>query len=79
MTSQTNDAGKINGVELVAPLKYLINFWRTLEMSLINCEVNFILTWSANCAIISTNNSKSYICNNRNKSLRSSSYFINAR
>ena len=28
------------------PLKYLSNFWRTLEVPLINCEVNLILTWS---------------------------------
>ena len=31
--------------------KYLSNFWRTLEMSLINCEVNLILTWSPACVI----------------------------
>ena len=36
-------------------LKYLCNFWRTLEMPLINCEINLILTWSANCFIVSTN------------------------
>ena len=30
-------------------LKYLSNFWQILEMRLINCEINFILTWSANC------------------------------
>ena len=36
------------------PLKYLSNFWRTLEMFLINCELNLILTWSANCVIVST-------------------------
>ena len=29
----------------MVPLKYLSNFWRTLEMPLINCEVNLILTW----------------------------------
>ena len=28
------------------PLKYLINFWRTLEMPLVNCEINLILIWS---------------------------------
>ena len=39
----------------MVPLKYLSNFWRTLEMPLINCEVNLILTWSANCVIIYTN------------------------
>ena len=40
----------------MVPLKYLSNFWRTLEMPSINCEVNLILTWSANCVIVSTNN-----------------------
>ena len=39
----------------MAPLKYLSNFWRTLEMSLINCEVELILTWSRDCVIIYTN------------------------
>ena len=33
------------------PLKYLSNFWRTLEMPLLKCEINHILTWSANCAV----------------------------
>ena len=36
------------------PLKYLSNFWRTLEMPLINCEVQLILNWSTNCVIIYT-------------------------
>ena len=35
-------------------LKYLSNFWRTLEMPLINCEVELILNWSTNCVIIYT-------------------------
>ena len=38
----------------MVPLKYLNNFWRTLEMPLINCEVELILTWSADCVIIYT-------------------------
>ena len=33
----------------MVPLKYLSNFWRTLEMPLINCEVNLIFTWSSAC------------------------------
>ena len=33
------------------PLKYLSNLWRTLEIPLINCEVNLILTWSKDCVI----------------------------
>ena len=35
----------------MVPLKYLSNFGRTLEMPLINCEVNLILTWSSTCVI----------------------------
>ena len=31
------------------PLKYWSIFWRTLEMLFINCEINLILTWPANC------------------------------
>ena len=38
----------------MVPLKYLSNFWRTLAMLLINCEVNLILSWSANCVIVYT-------------------------
>ena len=29
-------------VEIIAPLKYLSNFWRTFEMPLINCEIILI-------------------------------------
>ena len=35
----------------MVPLKYLINFWRTLEIPLINCESSSTLTWSPNCVI----------------------------
>ena len=35
----------------MVPLKYLSNFWRTLEMQLINCEDNLILTCSSTCVI----------------------------
>ena len=45
ITGQTGDDGT-KYVEIMVPLKYLSNFWRTLEMPLINCEVNLILTWS---------------------------------
>ena len=41
--------------EIIVPLKYISNFWRTFEVPLINCEVNLILTWSANCVLIYTN------------------------
>ena len=51
---QTNNNGIIN-VKVMVPLKYLSNFWRTLEMSLINCEIELILTWTRDYVIIYTN------------------------
>ena len=39
----------------MVPLKYLSNFSRTLEMLLINCEVNLILTYSSTCVITNSN------------------------
>ena len=45
ITGETPDDGNTKDVEIIVPLKYLSNFWRTLEMPLINCEVNLILTW----------------------------------
>ena len=50
---KTPTAGNTKDVEIIVPLKYLSNFWRTLEMPLINCEVNLILTWSKDCVISS--------------------------
>ena len=52
ITGQTDNNGRIDNVEIMVPLKYLSNFWRTLEMPLINCEINLILTWFANSFII---------------------------
>ena len=41
-----------NDVKIVVPLKYLSNFWRNLNIPLINCEVELILTWFKNCVLI---------------------------
>ena len=48
-SGQTDNNGRINNVEIMVPLRCLSNFWRTLKMSLINCEVELILNWSADC------------------------------
>ena len=40
-----------NGVKIVVPLKYLSNFWRSLEMPFINCKVELSLTWNPNCVL----------------------------
>ena len=42
ITGKTPAAGNTKDVEVIVPLKYLSNFWTTLEMPLINCEVNLI-------------------------------------
>ena len=46
------DIGKIDNVEIKVLLKYLSNFWKTLKMSLINCEVEFFVKQSSSCVII---------------------------
>ena len=69
ITGKTPDDENTKNVEIIAPLKYLSNFWRTLEMPLINCEVNLILTWSSTCVITNSTgagkfqitDSKSYV------------------
>ena len=47
------DANKVgnNETEVVIPLKYLSNFWRSLNIPLINYEVELILSWSKNCIL----------------------------
>ena len=45
IAGKTPDDGNEKDVEIMVPLKYLSNFWTTLEMPLINCEVSLILTW----------------------------------
>ena len=51
ITGNTPADGNTKDVEIIVPLKYLSNFWRTLEMPLIICEVNLILIWSSTCVI----------------------------
>ena len=51
MTGKTPSNGNTKDAEIIVPLKYLSNFWKTPEMPLINCEVNLILTWSKECVI----------------------------
>ena len=45
ITGKTANNSNEKDVEIMVPSKYLSNFWRTLEMPLINCGVNLILTW----------------------------------
>ena len=47
-TEQVNTKIKKN-LNIVVPLKHLSNFWKTLDIPLINWEVSLILTSSENC------------------------------
>ena len=38
-------------VKVVVPLKYLSNFFRSLEMPLINCKIKLNLTWKKECVL----------------------------
>ena len=41
----------LTNVKLAIPLRFLNNFWISLNIPLINCEVELILTWSKNCVL----------------------------
>ena len=47
------DASKVgeNETEVAIPPNYLSNFWRSLNIPLINCETELILTWSKYCTL----------------------------
>ena len=54
LTYGGDDAEKVgkNETEIVVPLKDLSNFWRTLDIPLINCEIELILTWFKSCILV---------------------------
>ena len=39
-------------IEIAFPLKYLSNFWKSLNMPLINSDVSLILTWFRECVLL---------------------------
>ena len=53
LIGNTENNGTKNGVKIAVPLKYLSNFWRSLEMPLINCKVELSLKWIENCVLTS--------------------------
>ena len=50
-------------VKVVVPLKYLINFFRSLEMPLINCKTKLNLTWKKECVLSTDNGNAVFIIN----------------
>ena len=57
----TENNGTKNGVKIAVPLKYLSNFWRTIEMPLINCKVELSLKWIKNSVLTTTANANKVI------------------
>ena len=53
LIANTNAHGTKTGVKIAVPLKYLSNFWRSLEMPLINCKIELSLKWIENCVLTS--------------------------
>ena len=51
LIGNTGNNGRKNGVKIAVPLKYLSNFWRSLEMPLINCKIELSLMWIGNCIL----------------------------
>ena len=52
-TEVAGDAAGVRrlNVKVVVPLKYLSNFFRSLEMRLINCKIKLNLTWKKECVL----------------------------
>ena len=48
------DNGVFKDVKIAVQLKHLSNFWRSLEMSLINCKIHLELNWAKDCVLMST-------------------------
>ena len=49
--SDTTDADDIKNVKIIVPLKFFSNFWRFLQISITNFEINRIITLSEGCFI----------------------------
>ena len=55
LIGNTGNNGRKNGVKIAVPLKYLSNFWRSLEMPLINCKAELSLKWYERCLLTVAN------------------------
>ena len=61
ITEKSPAAGNRKDVQIAKPSKLLSNFWRTLEMPLINYEINLILTWSTLYVICSATGKTKFV------------------
>ena len=49
LTAADNDV--LKNVKIAVPLKYLGNFWKSVENPLINCEIPLELNWTKDCVM----------------------------
>ena len=61
ITGNAPTDGITKNIETIVSLIHLSNFWRTLEMPLINCQVNPILTWLSICAITNSAGARTFV------------------
>ena len=52
----TENNGTKNRVKIIVPVKNLSNFWRSLEIPLINCKVELSVKWIENCVLTTSAN-----------------------
>ena len=55
-----NTNSSVKDAKIIVPLKYLSNFWRSLEMPLINCKVYLELNWIEDCILSSAGNTAKF-------------------
>ena len=60
LSGAPNAAGVLNGVKIVVPLKYLPNFFRLLEIPLINCKIHLELNWTKSFVMSSVDGAKTF-------------------
>ena len=65
LVGKTKDAvndtnSSVKSTKTVVPLKYLSNFWRSLEMPLINCSIHLELNWIEDCILSSAGDSAKF-------------------
>ena len=61
ITGNTPTDSYTKDIEIAVPLKYFSDFWRTLELSLINSDIS--LKWLSTC-VITNSTATEIICNN---------------
>ena len=66
LTGNTEINGRRNGVKIAIPSIYLSNFWRLLEMPLINYTVELSLKWHENCILSSEGTAATFTITDKN-------------